>query len=116
MQYRPLDLVSSALSSLPDVKIIEDDILADTSTDIVDVLRAANILHKAYFDEDTLSRMVRNLRRRLRSGGIMIVCRTDYGGRNNASLFRLNANGKFEVLARLNAGSDIEDLVLHTPA
>jgi hypothetical protein len=116
MQYRPLELVSSALSSLPDVQIIEDDILADTPTDVVDVLRAANILHKAYFDEDTLNRMVRNLRHRLRSGGIMIVCRTDYGGRNNASLFRLNANGKFEVLARLNAGSDIEELVLNTPA
>jgi hypothetical protein len=116
LTYSPLELVSSALSSLPDVQIVEDDILADAATDTVDVLRAANILNRAYFDADTLSRMVANLRHRLRSGGLMIVCRTDYGGLNNASLFRLNADGKFEVLARLNAGSEIEDLVLNTPA
>jgi hypothetical protein len=120
MKYRPLELVSSALSSLPDVQIIEDNILADTSTDTVDVLRAANILNKVYFDRETLGRMVANLQRRLRPGGLMIVCRTDYGGTNNgtnnASLFRLNTDGKFEVVARLNAGSEIEDIVLHAPA
>jgi hypothetical protein len=127
MRYRPLDLVSSALSSLPDVQIIEDDILADTPTETVDVLRAANILNKVYFDESTLEQMVRNLRRRLRPGGLMIVCRTDYNGNfdysrldysgiNKASLFQLNSDGKFEVRARLNAGSEIEELVLRTPA
>ncbi len=127
MQYRPLDLVSSALSSLPDVQIVEDDILAGTPTETVDVLRAANILNQTYFDQRTLEKMVKNLRRRLRPGGLMIVCRTDYygrfddsrtdyGGTNNASLFRLNTDGKFEVQARLNAGSEIENLVLRTPA
>jgi hypothetical protein len=127
MQYRPLDLVSSALSSLPDVQIIEDDILAGTPTETVDVLRAANILNYGYFSEDKLEQMVRNLRRRLRPGGLMIVCNTDYnegfdygrmdyGGLNNASLFQLNTDGKFEVQARLNAGSEIEDLVLRSPA
>ena len=127
MQFRPLDLVSSALSSLPEVQVVEDDILADTSTETVDVLRAANILNKGYFDESTLEQMIRNLRQRLRPGGLMIVCRTDYygrfdygrsnyGGVNNASLFQLNTDGKFEVQARLNAGSEIEDLVLRMPA
>jgi hypothetical protein len=127
VRFRPLDLVSSALSSLPDVQVVEDDILAGTPTETVDVLRAANILNRQYFDEGTLERMVENLRRRLRPGGMMIVCRTDYygrfdyrrsnyGGVNNASLFQLNTNGKFEVQARLNAGSEIEDLVLRMPA
>jgi hypothetical protein len=122
-----LDLVSSALSSLPDVQIVEDDILAGTPTETVDVLRAANILNYGYFSEDTLKHMVRNLRQRLRPGGLMIVCNTDYsegfdygrmdyGGKNNASLFQLNTNGKFEVQARLNAGSEIEDLVMRTSA
>jgi len=127
MQYRPLALVSSALSSLPDVQIVEDDILAGTPTETVDVLRAANILNHGYFSEDTLEQMVRNLRRRLRPGGLMIVCNTDYnegfdygrmdyGGLNNASLFQLNTDGKFEVQARLNVGSEIEDLVLRSRA
>ena len=106
---------------------IEDDILAGAPTETVDVLRAANILNKGYFDEDILEQMVRNLRRRLRPGGLMIVCNTDYnegfdygrmdyGGMNNASLFRLDADGRFVVQARLNAGSEIEGLVLRTRA
>jgi hypothetical protein len=111
LRYRPLQLVSATLSSLPDVEIIEDDILIDSPyRGAFDVLRAANILNRSYFDEATLNSMVKKLRRRLRPGGLMIVCRSNHDHVNNASIFRLAPDGSFEVLARLNAGSEVEAL------
>ncbi len=45
-------------------------------------------------------------------GALLLVCRTDPNGVNDASLFSLGADGGFSVELRLGAGSEIEDLVL----
>jgi hypothetical protein len=114
---RPLTLMSPSVSRLPQVRTVEDDILLDTGgyARRFHVLRAANILNLAYFDVATLERMLANLRARLLPGGLLIVCRTDAAGVNNATVFTLEADGRFTATARLNAGSEIADVVLRLP-
>lgn len=113
---RPLTLLSPSLSQFPHLRAVEDDILLNKSySRRFHVLRAANILNLVYFDQPTLERMLLNLRARLLPGGLLIVCRTNEAGVNNASLFTLKEDGRFMATARLNAGSEIADLVLRLP-
>jgi hypothetical protein len=56
--------------------------------------------------------MVRNLRARLLPGGLLVVCRTNEAGVNNATVFKLAGDGRLEPIARLNQGSEIADLVV----
>jgi hypothetical protein len=116
MTCRPLTLLSPALNRLPQLRAVEDDILSTKGlTRRFHVLRAANILNLAYFDAGTLERMLVNLRERLVPDGLLIVCRTNEAGVNNASVFCLGRDGRFTVTARLNRGSEITDLVLRLP-
>ena len=110
---RPLTLLSPSLSEFPQLRAVEDDILLNKSfRQRFHVLRAANILNLVYFDKPTLERMLLNLRARLLPGGLLIVCRTNEAGVNNASIFTLEEDGRFVTTARLNAGSEIAELVL----
>lgn len=114
---RALTLMSPSLRRLPQLRAVEDDILANTNyARRFHVLRAANILNLAYFDVPTLERMVRNLRARLLPGGLLIVCRTNEAGMNNATVFTLQSDGRLTTTARLNEGSEIESLVMGLPA
>lgn len=113
---RPLTLMSPSLNRLPQLQAVEDDILLNRQYwRRFHVLRAANILNLAYFDKATLQRMLRNLRARLLPGGLLVVCRTNDAEVNNASVFTLQGDGRFCITARLNEGSEIEDLVLGLP-
>jgi hypothetical protein len=106
-------LVSPSLHRFPHLRAVEDDILLNTSySRQFHALRAANILNLAYFDIPTLEKMVRNLRSRLLPGGLLICCRTNEEGVNHATIFTLEADGRLRAAARLNAGSEIESLVL----
>ena len=116
MTCSPLTLLSPSLGRLPGLRAVEDDILLTRSyTRRFHVLRAANILNRAYFDEPTLERMVRNLRTRLTPGGLFIVCRTNEAGVNNATVFRLASDGRLAPIAHLNQGSEITDLIVRLP-
>jgi hypothetical protein len=110
---RPLQLMSPSVTQLQRIRTVEDDILNDTAyVRRFHVLRAANILNLAYFDVATLKRMLVNLRARLLPGGLLIVCRTNSTGANNATVFTLGTDGRFAATAHLNEGSEIIDLVL----
>jgi hypothetical protein len=112
----PIQLVSPRLKTTSHLDVIEDDILSNTGLDKrFHVLRAANILNKIYFDEQTLRKMLLSLRRRLMTGGLFIVCRTNERNQNNGTVFELNEGGRFETLARIGEGSEIEGLVLSLP-
>jgi hypothetical protein len=113
---QPLTLMSPSLRRLPQLRAVEDDILVNTSyAQRFHVVRAANILNRAYFDVVTLERMLLNLRARLLPGGMLIVCRTNESGVNHATVFALGDDGRFRASARLNEGSEIADLVLQLP-
>jgi len=110
---RPVTLLSRRLRQQPNIRLIEDDILTSKAFPaFFDVVRAANILNRDYFDDATLKLMLGNLRVRLARNGLLVVCRTDNEGMNRASVFALRDCDHLEVVARLGAGSDIEDLAL----
>ncbi len=110
---KPVSLISPRLQKHPELQTIEDDILLNTSlTNCFHVVRAANILNKDYFNDETLTKMVNNLIGRLRAGGLLIVCRTDRGGLNHATVFTLDEYRRLGVAARIGKGSEVEEIVL----
>jgi hypothetical protein len=116
LQCRTLKLISPSLAAHPRIEVVEDDILNDRRwPGRFDVLRAANVLNRIYFDDSLLERMLRNLRTRLAPHGLLAVCRTTPEGRNDATVFRLRDDRTFEELTRLNAGSEIAPLALSLP-
>jgi hypothetical protein len=112
---RNITLASPRLRKFPSLGLIEDDITTNRDKNLENrfhVLRAANILNRSFLEEKTLIQSLYNLRDRLKTGGLLIVCRTDSSGVNRATIFRKNQDKRFEVMARLREGSDIEKLIL----
>jgi hypothetical protein len=109
---RSVDLVDPAVRSSPAVNVIRDDIFV-RRPDLdgrFHALRAANILNRAYFDDEQLRAGVAALRERLRPGGLLIVCRTHDDGANHGSIVQATDEG-WIVAARIGDGSEIEDLI-----
>lgn len=113
MRCTPLSVLSPRVRADSAVEIIDDDIVAnaDLFPDRFDAIRAANVLN-FYLDPPMLVAMLSTLRRRLRVGGILVICRTDMHERNLGTIFRMNANRAFEVVQRIGSGSEIEAFVL----
>jgi len=113
VQCRPLKLLSPRLRSDERLQLIEDDIVAGDQQlgDRFDAIRAANVLN-FYLHPQMLVRMLDTLRRRLRVGGLLILCRTSTQGRNLGTIFRINERRDFEVVSRTGTGSEIEAFVL----
>jgi hypothetical protein len=116
MRWRAVQLVSPSVLRRRHIEVIEDDILVNQGfVRCFDVLRAANILNLGYFDEQTLTVMLMNLRERLRDGGRLVVCRTTRDNVNHGTVFGLDADRNLRVLARINDGSEIEPIALALP-
>jgi hypothetical protein len=106
---RPFRLVSKAVQN---VAILSDDIeaLEDKADPFFHVIRAANILNLAYFGPDRLRNIVSGLLRRLRAGGLFVVCRTHENGSNHATIFRYEES-RLTALERLGEGSELEGVL-----
>lgn len=105
-------LVVPELLADPAIELVEDDLLAwgaDPLAGRFDVVRAANLLNRGYFDEDALRRMLARLVARLKPGSLLAVCRTEEDGSNHATVFRRGEEG-LEPIARLGCGSEVEEL------
>jgi hypothetical protein len=114
LKCEPITLLTKKLVQHRGLRVIEDDLLAANPPEfkgVFHVLRAANILNRAYFSDEVLTQTVKKLKERLKKNGLLIVCRTTDEGFNNATLFRLTANSEFHAVLRLGKGSEIEDLV-----
>lgn len=117
MRWRPVQLVSPSIRRRRHIEVVEDDILINKSyVRCFDVVRAANILNLGYFDTQTLTAMLVNLRERLRDGGRLVVCRTNHQNVNHGTIFGLDEDRNLRVLARINDGSEIESLASSLPA
>ena len=96
------------------LSIEEDDLLARNNpvwVDAFDVVRAANIMNRAYFPDPQLRVMAANLLQRLRPAGLLIVSRTrESDDKNEATIFSREPH-EVKVIARLNGGSEIEPLI-----
>jgi hypothetical protein len=118
-RVRPISLVTPRLSTHPKVTVKEGNILTESWLEgDFHVIRAANILNQTYFSNEELSQILNNLRRHLSADGILVVCRTDTDsvGRNRATIFRLTRDRRFELVSRMNGGSEIESLVMELPS
>jgi hypothetical protein len=106
---RPFRLVSKAVRS---ITLVESDIEADVQgfDQRFHVIRVANILNRSYFADEQLHNMVSCVVRKLRPGGLLIVCRTHGDKTNHATIFRLEDSG-LTVVERLGDGSEVEGLL-----
>lgn len=109
---RPVELVSRRVRECPAIDVVEDDIFVARPElrDRFHAVRAANILNEAYFDDARLRAAIATLRERLRSGGLLIVCRTHDDGTNHGTFFRADTDG-WTIVDRIGDGSEIEHLI-----
>jgi hypothetical protein len=116
---RSISLVTPRLMNHPRVTISEANILTESGLQgTYHVIRAANILNKDYFDNDTLAKILHNLRRHLTPDGVLVVCSTDVdeASVNHATIFGLGADQRFVALSKMNGGSEVEGLILQLPS
>jgi hypothetical protein len=110
-------LVYSELRHHSRVSVSEGNLLERASLPTnLHVIRAANVLNPRHFKEDQLSTIFRNLSNALCEGGILIVCKTNDWGQSEGTVFKLNKKGLFEVVERINDGSEVEELVCRIPS
>lgn len=107
---RSVPLVVPELGLRQGIELARDDVTApERFTGSFDVVRAANLVQPAYFDEETLRRIVGNLRDRLRDGGLLVLCRTTMEGENRATIFRRRGERLLPEVS-LNGGSEVRDV------
>jgi chemotaxis methyl-accepting protein methylase len=114
LKCEPVSLLTKKMTQQKSLRVVEDDLTAGDKPEFeraFHVVRAANILNRAYFADATLMQMLNKLKNRLKPGGILIVCRTNDEGINNGTIFRLAESVKFQILNRIGSGSEIEGLL-----
>lgn len=110
-------LVSPRLSRSVGVELAEDDVTRSNPRFVggFDLVRAANILNRHYFDADALERAVGNVKSYLRGPGAwLLVVRTLGATDHHGTLFRMNAAHGLDVVERWGQGSEVEALVLQS--
>jgi len=110
-------LVSAAVHGSSGIGLVETDIAhppADDWRGRFDGIRAANILHRSYFTDRELRRLVDNLIECLRPSGVLIIGRTNDDGENHFSLIRKEPDGELRLIGRVGGGADIESILLST--
>ncbi len=111
-----IKLATHRLRNNRDIELLDDDILAPNPPSLqrrFDVIRAANILNRSYFPTEQLRVAISHLRERLTgAGACLLIVRTDESSTNNGTLFSLNPDETFSVVAQMGKGSEVEDIVL----
>lgn len=92
----------------PRVKLMEWSIVEPWGRASVDVLKAANLLNRIYFDSRQLETAVRNMFEALQPGGLLMI--VENREREQWSCFRKEM-GRLRSVADGREGSDIRDLV-----
>jgi hypothetical protein len=114
LHCEPVTLLTRRLLQRASLRIFEEDLLAPERPEFKQafhVVRAGNILNRAYFSDQVLVQIIAKLKERLRPNGLLIVCRTTRDGVNHATLFECGAKSRLRVLLRLGSGSEIEELL-----
>jgi hypothetical protein len=113
---RDVALVSPRLAGTKGVELVEDDVTRRNAAfeGRFDLVRAANILNRDYFDTATLRQSATNLMRYMRSDGSwLLIIRTHEDGEQNGTLFRRHGPA-LAIVHRFGSGSEIESLVLES--
>lgn len=108
---RPVRLVTPELLVRSDIDVMEADLTSGVGHSAFDLIRAANLVNRGYFTDETLISMISEIGGHLREGGMLLVCRTADDGTNRATLFA-RSGACLKAHASINGGSDVADLVL----
>lgn len=113
----PVRMESRALAGR-DIELVENDIFVREPRfeRQFDLVRAANILNRGYFNEDRLQTAIANIRAYCRGPGALLLVVKSGAERHDGTLFELRDDGTFEIRARIGGGSEIESLVTGRPA
>ena len=109
-------LVSDKARAHPRIRLVDGNIISGAANELslrFDLVRAANVLNRDYFDEADLGRAVASIKERMRGwGSVLMVARTLEDRSNYATIFRLNDKMDFEIVCRFGNGSEIENIAL----
>jgi hypothetical protein len=111
----PVRLVSRRELAKAVFDIVEDDVTVANPqlAQRFDVVRAANLLNRSYFDAATLRRSVDHLKSYTRGpGSLLVICRTHLDGSNHGTIFEVLPGNALRVVERIGNGSEIEDLLV----
>lgn len=107
---RPVPLVTAALRRRQEIEVVRDDVtVPGRFAAAFDVVRAANLVQPAYFDQATMELILANLRDRLREGGLLVLGRTTEAEVNEATILRRRGS-RLVPEANLNGGAEVADL------
>jgi hypothetical protein len=115
LKCQPVTLLTRGFSQRESLQVFEDDLLGTERPEFNNafhVVRAANILNRAYFSDQALTRIATKLKMRLKANGLLVVCRTADKDKNNATIFEARSGEGLRAVSRLGAGSEIEDLLV----
>lgn len=104
-------LVSHKLESAENVRVFEHDLSKiDELPGQYDMIRAANILNRAYFDSAFLADAISKVKGKLSTNGFFCVVRTDSDGTNNGTIYQLTHNTLHPVI-QIGDGTEIDELI-----
>ncbi|MHB1033732.1 MAG: hypothetical protein ACYC35_12815 [Pirellulales bacterium] len=110
---RPILLINPLLQNArnQDIIIKKYDVMGPWLYDKVNLVIAANILNRCYFSDEQIRQALRNMNGALKDDGRVAI--VDNRDRERATIFLFRA-GSAAVEGRINGGTEIEELVLHT--
>jgi len=107
-----VQLVTHYLRHSNRIRVFEYDIKdIDELPKTYDMIRAANILNLAYFDENFLRASLSKLKGRLNDDGYLVVVRTHSDNSNHGTILR-KENNRLVNVERVGNGSEVEALAL----
>ncbi|MAT10605.1 MAG: hypothetical protein CMM02_06315 [Rhodopirellula sp.] len=111
IELESTQLIDPDLVKLNSNKIVftEYDIFTAWNRDKVDIVIAANILNLAYFTVSQISLACSNLAKALHDDGMLIV--VDNRDVEKSTIFKWNGIN-YEILNRINGGTEIESIIL----
>jgi len=98
---------------MDEIEFLENDLTKRYSEfdNRFNIVRAANVLNRGYFDSAKLRGMIDNLTAYARKpGGLLIINRTHEDGTNQGTFFEVSDSG-LHAVHRIGSGSEIESLV-----
>jgi hypothetical protein len=111
---KEVTLVTRGLENSDRLRLHEADIFqVGQLGETFHLIRAANILNRAYFSEAQLKSILQQLQLCMEVGSYLVVVRTrDDRSQNDGTVFIMEASGKLRMAERFGAGSEVEPIVL----
>jgi hypothetical protein len=110
---RPILLIHPLLQDARNQNVIirKYDVMEPWPYDKVNLVIAANLLNRCYFADERIQQALRNVNGALKDDGRVAI--VDNRDRERATIFLFRA-GSAVVERRINGGTELEELVLHT--